>query len=90
MIFHYAGGCLMVCRWVPDDVLAKMCVNYDLLKVLEFSKLPVTRVSCSRCHRQQNKCYPKGVRLSEKLLLTAALCMTFTAVTNLTYVIMGK
>ena len=25
-------------------------------------------------HRQQNKCYPKGVRLSEKLQLTAALC----------------
>ena len=25
-------------------------------------------------HHQQNKCYPKGVGLSEKLQLTAALC----------------
>ena len=30
--------------------------------------------SINRYHRQQNKCYPKGVRLSEKLQLTATLC----------------
>ena len=34
----------------------------------------------------KNKCYPKGVRLPEELQLTAER----SAVTNLTYVIMGK
>ena len=42
-------------------------------------------------HRQQKKNVTiKGVRLSEKLQLTPALCNEITAVTNLTYVIMGK
>ena len=38
-------------------------------------------------HRQQNKCYLKRCQIVKKLQLTAAL---LTAVTNLTFVIMGK
>ena len=59
-----------------------LCNNYTVLYNSSVPRSLMERITnyvynddiVSMYHRQQNKCYPKGVRLSEKLQLTAVLC----------------
>ena len=44
-----------------------------IIELFKFQMMFPYNVGQFAYHRQQNKCYPKGVRLSEKLQLTSEL-----------------